>query len=228
VPLPAIAQRGTPAYGRALAYFPLVGLALGAILASCDALLGRILPLPVVSVIDLALLALVSGGLHLDGLADSADGLAAGDRARSLAAMDDSRIGAFGASALVFVLLLDLAALASLTARATAIVTAVTLSRWSMSIVVRPFGAARPHGLAASVVRDARRADIVLSTAVAGVVVGALAASPFLVTAVAVTTAIVVGGIAARRLGGLTGDIYGAIGELVFAATLVAQTVRIV
>jgi adenosylcobinamide-GDP ribazoletransferase len=84
--------------GRASAYFPVVGAVIGLALAGINYLLGLILPEEVVNVILIALLAVFSGGLHLDGLADTMDGIA-GHRTpeKRLEIMRDSRIGGFAA-----------------------------------------------------------------------------------------------------------------------------------
>jgi len=92
---------------RSMAAFPLVGLALGAGLLVCHALFGRYLPGVLEGAVLVALLAWATGAFHLDGVADTVDGLAGGwTRERALEIMKDSRTGAVGAAALVLVLLL--------------------------------------------------------------------------------------------------------------------------
>ncbi len=98
--------------GRSMAFFPLVGLFLGALLVGADFVLTLRLPRPVVDLLLITLLSAVTGALHLDGLADVCDGLAArGGRERFLAVMKDSRIGAVGVVGLVLALLLKYEAL---------------------------------------------------------------------------------------------------------------------
>jgi len=126
--------------GRSLAYFPLVGALLGALVAAFDLVAAAVLPRAVASVLDIAAFAVLSGGLHLDGLADTADGLfAPGDRAARLAVMRDSRAGAFAAAAVTLVLLLETVALSAIAVplRSFALVAAGALSRWAMAIVRR-------------------------------------------------------------------------------------------
>lgn len=90
-----------------LAYFPLVGLVLGGILAIVDSLALLIWPAPLVGILDVVLLILLTGGLHLDGLGDSADGLFSHQgRERALAIMKDSSIGVMALLAIVSVLAL--------------------------------------------------------------------------------------------------------------------------
>ena len=94
------------AFGEALAWFPLVGLLLGLLLLGIDRTLSHMLPSAPVSALLLAALALLSGGLHLDGVADTADGMAVqGDRATRLSVMSAGNIGPAGVMALALVLL---------------------------------------------------------------------------------------------------------------------------
>jgi adenosylcobinamide-GDP ribazoletransferase len=102
VPLPLAVRCEEQDLGRSMSFFPLVGLALGAGLAGCDFLLAPLLPRAVGDLILVAILTVVTGALHLDGLSDVCDGLAArGSRERFLEIMKDSRVGAVGAVALV-------------------------------------------------------------------------------------------------------------------------------
>jgi adenosylcobinamide-GDP ribazoletransferase len=95
-----------------MAIFPLVGLFLGALLVGADFILAPRLPRPVADLLLITLLSVVTGALHLDGLADVCDGLAArGSRERFLEVMKDSRIGAVGVVGLVLALLLKYQAL---------------------------------------------------------------------------------------------------------------------
>lgn len=115
---PAPAEGSSPeavsALSRSLPYFPAVGLVLGAISWLAARILGTALPPLAVAAVMTALLAAYSCGLHLDGLADSADGLfGPHDRERALEIMRDSRIGAMGAATLILVLLVKFACLAS-------------------------------------------------------------------------------------------------------------------
>jgi adenosylcobinamide-GDP ribazoletransferase len=101
----------------ALPYFPLCGLVIGIALVVVDALASVIWPRPVVAMIDVIALAVISGALHLDGLADTADGLY-GQREpeRALSIMKDSRIGAMGLVAVLCCMGLKWVALANLSA----------------------------------------------------------------------------------------------------------------
>ena len=93
-------------------YFPLAGLAIGLVVALFDLIAASIWPPLVASVLDVVLLASITGAFHLDGLADAADGLYGHhERENALAIMKDSRVGAMGLVAVVCVLLTKAAAL---------------------------------------------------------------------------------------------------------------------
>lgn len=139
--------------GRSVLFFPLVGLAIGALLMAIAQLLGPILTPSVSAALLLVPLAFVTGGLHLDGLADLCDGLGAGgDRRRILSVMKDPHIGAFGVMGLVMVLILKYALFGEMIHRGwlTAFLTMGLLSRWAMVLAIfigryaREAGTAQP------------------------------------------------------------------------------------
>ena len=101
--------------GRAAGWFPAVGLCLGALPALVFVLLGPVAPPPLQAAMTLAVWIALTGGLHLDGLGDSFDGLGyAGSRERRLEIMRDPRIGAFGVTGLALILLLKYSSLLSI------------------------------------------------------------------------------------------------------------------
>jgi adenosylcobinamide-GDP ribazoletransferase len=223
LPAPTIAAKAST-FGRSVAYFPLVGALLGAIVAAFDALGSAYLAPSIVPVLDLGLLAILTGALHLDGLADTADGLfAAGGRARRLEIMRDSATGAFAVVAVTLVLLLEAASLTALprSIRAPALIAAGASSRWAMAIALVGFPAARTEGLAATFRAAAGPLDLLLATAlVALVALPLLSASGLSLLGASAIVALAVGFSARSRLGGVTGDVCGAAGELSFAAQL--------
>lgn len=112
IPLPFPLRFEERDLGRSMAFFPLVGVTLGALLVGVDFILSPWLPRQVTDLLLITLLSAVTGALHLDGLADVCDGLAArGDRERFLTVMKDSRIGAVGVVGLILGLLLKYQAL---------------------------------------------------------------------------------------------------------------------
>lgn len=216
--------------GRSCAWFPLPGAAMGLVLAAAARLTGAHLPAPLAAVLGVAALAWMSGGLHLDGLADSFDGLGGGhgDRARILEIMRDGRIGAHGAAALALVLLAKAAALSELLARGDLwpMVAAPAVARFAAVPLVVVFPYARPEGLGKAFHGTAGLREIAVAAALAGAIVAAAAPASLVpaASALAVAGALALG--VRRRLGGLTGDVYGAAIELAEVAFLSTAALR--
>src|SRR5512138_2771835 len=115
VPLPGPGNPGERVLGASLPFFPAVGLLIGAAVALLDWGLGRIFAIGVTSVCAVIFMIAISGALHTDGLADTADGFfSARPRERVLAIMKDSRTGPMGVTAVVCVVALKCALVASL------------------------------------------------------------------------------------------------------------------
>jgi adenosylcobinamide-GDP ribazoletransferase len=129
-------------------FFPVVGLAVGAILAAVDAGATALWPAPVAALVDVLALAALTGGLHIDGLADTADGLLGHhDRSRALSIMKDSRVGAMGLTAVWFGLALKWAGVWGLGAHRLLLLLLVpAYARSAMLFAIRflPYG--RPDG----------------------------------------------------------------------------------
>ncbi len=114
-PLPGTYGSGSDDLAASIPFFPVVGLALGALASLLGQLFWSLLPTPVAATLMTFVLLAVSGGFHLDGLADTADGFfSARPREQMLAIMRDSHIGVMGVLALIMVLLLKFSALAAL------------------------------------------------------------------------------------------------------------------
>jgi adenosylcobinamide-GDP ribazoletransferase len=213
---------GTVPVGASALFFPLVGLGLGAVLVALDAALAAA-PAPVRNVLLVAALAVLTGGLHLDGLADAADSLLARDRARALAIMRDAATGAFGAVALVLVLLLKIRSLDALAppVRAHALLFAPMLARWA--IVALAFGSrpARLEGLGFAMVRSITFRELAGASVLAlGVTLAWTEALGLLVILALGLLVIGCRLLVHRALGGVTGDVLGAAGELGEAVAL--------
>lgn len=207
-----------PELGASLAWFPLVGLLIGGALAALDWAAARLFSPAVVAALLVTATVLLTGALHIDGLADSADGLFGGHTAeRRLTIMRDSRTGSFGVAAVAVALLLTDAALLSLPepARRGMLLLAPALGRWAMVLGVALFPYARPEGLGRLYHQHARPWPMV--AAGAGALLLSLAVfGPAGLALLAAASLVAMGGgwFACRRLGGVTGDIYGAIGVL--------------
>jgi adenosylcobinamide-GDP ribazoletransferase len=227
-------DRRTAAVAMALA--PLVGAALGAVAAGVGlGLRWLAAPALLAAVGAVGVLALLTRGLHLDGLADSADALGAyGDRERALAVMKAPDVGAFGVATLILVLLAQVAAVAALLDRArpaalVAVVVAVAAGRLAVPWACRHgVPAARPTGLGALVAGTVPRWAVGVATlAVGGAAVAAVPGRPWqgplTVLAVVAGTLVLIRH-AVRRFGGVTGDVLGAVVELASTLALVGLT----
>jgi adenosylcobinamide-GDP ribazoletransferase len=198
---------------RAIALFPLVGALLGVLLGALGLLLDRVLPAGPTAALLLAASAIVTGGLHLDGLIDTADAFGGKTAELRLAIMRDSRVGAFGVIAGALVMLGQFAGLSTLTgfARLVALILAFTLSRWALLLALGLFPAARPEGLGAAFHAAATGAACIAGTLFAFVI--ALVFREIGLAAFAASAVVALGGgrLLAKRLGGLTGDSCGAL-----------------
>jgi adenosylcobinamide-GDP ribazoletransferase len=214
------------AVAASFAYFPLVGFAIGVALAAEDLALSWFTRNPIEAALVILSMVVLTGAVHLDGLADTADALAAGrDRGRALAILRDSAIGSFGAIALFFVLGLKIMSLAALSGwkREAALVLAPGLARYSMVAVGYGLEYLRPSGAGSILLgrNDARKLMLASAIALGGFVpfvswsaLGAYAAA-LLVTAA-------LRRFYSRWLGGLTGDLAGACGEIVETVVMLA------
>lgn len=205
-----------------LASFPLVGLLLGLILFVIDRGFSWLPPAVVAGLVVLAL-AVLTGGHHLDGLADTCDGLVSGKTAEErLALMTRSGIGAFGAAGVCLVLLLKFAALSSIDG-GTPVVLMPVLGRWVVVGVILIFPYARASGMGTPYKQGVRWHHLVIATVIA------LAASLVAYRLSGIVIMLVVWAIACgaaavvkSKLGGLTGDSYGALIELSEVTALVS------
>lgn len=214
--------------GRAGGWYPLVGLAMGALLAGAAMVFNLIFAPLLSAALVVALWAALSGGLHLDGLADCCDGmLNSSPPARRLEIMRDARLGAFGGIGLVLYLLVKLSALASLPSGTMlpALLAAPAVGRWLVLIAARQ-PMARPGGLADDFKIGFRPRAYLLAAAPL-VIVGLLAGWTMLAAlAAAHLVALGIFALARAALGGLTGDVLGLtieLGELAVLITFAAM-----
>jgi adenosylcobinamide-GDP ribazoletransferase len=228
--LPVANADGSPGTRLGRAYFPavgaLVGLLAGAVLVVVDPLAGPLLG----AAAAVATLCLLTGAIHLDGLGDSADGLLGrGDAARRLEVMRDPRLGSYGVTALVVVLLLQTAALAGLPpVRAlAALIVAGAMSRLAAAVVIAWVPYVRASGLGVAAAGAAGRAvDLAVGLGTVALV-SLLDWRRAMVAAVLVAAVVlIVTGLARRRLGGVTGDVCGATAELGQLAVLLVFAAR--
>jgi adenosylcobinamide-GDP ribazoletransferase len=211
---------------RSYGWFPLIGFMLGAILAGSDYLLADIISGAIRSTLLVAGLVVITGAVHLDGVADTADALSAWrDPQRALEILRDSSIGTFGAAAVFFVLALKIVALESAAhSRRTALYLAPGIARWAMVALPYKLHYLREQGAGSALLsaQDGRNFRLATIISLVALLPGGVAAIR------AITAAIILTGIFrlfyARWLAGITGDLIGAAGECVEAAVLVVVT----
>lgn len=225
----------TAAPGRAMAFYPLAGAVIGAALAGIAWLLQQVYGTQAAALLPAALLlaawATLTGALHLDGWADCCDALFVPiSRERRLEIMKDPRLGGFGATGLILLLMVKLAALqgiATSPAALPALVAIPALARWAAVLAARSYPSARPGGMGDYFRRGLGRREVLFATATAAVAAAPLLWRGALLWAAAGVALLALARLARGRLGGLTGDVYGAIVELAETAALVAAALTI-
>ncbi len=223
VPLPAIEAPTPDEAGRSVLAYPALGLMLGGVLALAAAASPAQVPPLLAAALLIAVWAAMTGGLHLDGLADSADAWACGgDVARRLAVMKDPNCGPAAVVALVVVLLVKFASLAALVAAGhwLAIALAPALGRTAPLALFLTAPYVRPGGLGSAMAAHLPQAGawaVIALTAAAAAAAGH--AAMWLAAAV---TLILLRHLMMSHLGGATGDTIGASVELTEAAVLTA------
>lgn len=217
---------GAATLARSLIFFPFVGLLVGAILLGLDLALARVLPGGVRAALLLAAMIAITRGLHLDGLMDCCDGLFGGfTPERRLEIMRDSRVGAFGVLGAVTALLLRYGGIVALDGgwRLVGLLLPPLLGRWAMTLAIVAYPYGRVTGMGAAFKQAAGWWQAALAT-LATVALGAGVWWPWGGAAIVIAAIVTatVARFALGRLGGLTGDCYGAINEIVELVLLLA------
>jgi len=206
-------------------FYPVIGLAIGVAAVLLRRALMLVFPLSFSVTILITFLIWISGGLHEDGLADIADGMGGGwNRDQRLTIMKDSRIGAFGAAALVLALLARYTALTSMsTARMDlSIITAEVLGRWAF-LPMGYFNPSAHEGLGNDFMKGLSPTAVFAGTVFTFAIVIALGRIYGVLACGAATAVIILASTYfRRRLGGITGDCFGATFQFVEIATYAA------
>jgi adenosylcobinamide-GDP ribazoletransferase len=221
LPAPATPEITPQRAAGSMVAFPLVGAIFGLILLAADALLRLVWPPLPANALLLLIWVILSGGLHLDGFIDCCDGLwVAKSPAERLGILRDTHVGAYGALGIALLLLVKFAALTGLPAdlRGPALVIAPTVSRWAMVYAAQRYPYARQGpGLGLWFKEHLSVIHLVSATGVALAL--ALAGHRWLGPAM-----LLLAGWTRSRIGGLTGDAYGMIGEVIESLVLLAVT----
>lgn len=203
-------------------FYPLVGAAIGLAAVAVRRVCGLLFPETLSIALTLAFLVWITGGLHEDGLSDVADGMGAGwTPDQRIAIMKDSHIGAFGTLAIVFAILIKYAALTGMQQPQSdmALVTGQILARWAFL----PLGLFNPparEGLGSEFVKGLNAGSVLSATAV--VTVGLIVfhgARGFLFLLAAASLSLMASAYFRKRIGGVTGDCFGATFQIVEIGT---------
>ena len=226
IPLPAPkAEVTSEEFSRSYRYYPLVGLVIGLLLWLLAKILTPFCPALILGALLLFAELILTGGLHLDGFMDSMDGLlSARSPERILEIMKDSRIGAHACMSLVGLLLLKFALLASLTpAQFSILLVMPMLSRWVFQIGALYFPYARYQGLGKGIHDSTNWISFYLSGClVLGATFYLTGFAGLIAFGVCVATVTLLASRISAHLGGLTGDLYGALIELSEVVCLLA------
>lgn len=217
-PVPGNNKIDANVLSRAKIFFPVVGAIIGAITAGFYLALEPYLPRSVISVLIVALPIFITGGIHFDGLLDTCDGLFSGrSRERTLEIMRDSRVGSMGVIAGVLNVMLRYSILTELpvTILPVLLIAQAVTGRWVMTMALHFFPYARKEGLGQGFAAEKNVFNIVLSSLLAlSIILLTIGAAGTLIALTAASLSLLVAVWAARKLGGLTGDVYGALNEV--------------
>lgn len=215
---------------RTVPYFPLAGLIVGLLLALLDFAFQHVFPLAVVSLIDVVLLAVITGALHLDGLADTADGLFSHRKSEEvLRIMKDSRVGTMGLLALVFVLGIKWAGISSLNEhRAVYLIIIPAYARGAFTIAIYFLDYIRPEGGTARPFFAGNRSITGLVWLLVPVGLSLLLGfKAIILNGAFIGIVILVILYYKKRLGGVTGDMLGALGEVTEAGLFLSAAIGV-
>lgn len=202
---------------RSMAYYPLVGLLLGGAAALLHLLLVRFTAAAVADLAAVALLVLLTGNIHLDGLMDTADGIWSGrPREQMLEIMRDSRVGSHAVTAGILVLLAKIIILGQIPpdAKTAALLLFPVLGRWSMvyAATIHPY--ARSQGLGSFTAYLGKWQLIFASAVTVAVSYYLLQTAGLMLCGAVLAGAVLLAAYLVRRVGGMTGDLFGAVNEL--------------
>lgn len=204
--------------GRSMAAFPLVGLLLGIILVIANSVFSSFLPEGLTNILLLALLVILTGGLHLDGFMDTLDGIGGGNnRAKILTIMRDSRVGAFGAIGILFLVIIKWEALNAISPdlKSPVLLLMPTVSRFAMALLTHISPYARAEGLGRPFVDGLTRERIYFALAVMLLISLFVAGFKGLVVVFIITGLTFAWSAWFRnKIGGVTGDVIGAWNEI--------------
>jgi len=211
---------------KSVKYFPLAGILIGLILAGVNFLFSFIFPPMVVSAIILISLSWITRGLHLDGFMDTIDGLFGGsDKNERLRIMKDTQVGSFGVVAVVSLLLLKFVLILGLSGQKIfplILILMPAFSRWSMVLAMPFYPYPREKGTGVFT-RFVKKNDALLATIIMFVfAVGLLKLEGLILLFFAFIFTLLITKLISGKIGGMTGDTYGALNEIIEVIILAA------
>lgn len=223
-----VRTRQAPDLTRSVPWFPMIGALLGLLLGAMLLGLSELVPVTVAAALVVLIGVLLTGAFHEDGLADVADAFAGGwDREQRLRILRDPLHGSYGVAAMSGSIVLRIVCLATLVPAvgAAALLAAHTLARGAAVGAMAVFPTARPDGLGADYTRSLRPTAASVGV-FAALVVGAIATGWWVLplAASAGIGAVAMGVLAVRKIGGVTGDVLGAIEQIAECLVLVTVT----
>jgi adenosylcobinamide-GDP ribazoletransferase len=222
LPLPTLKNWQAGDSGRSAVWYSLVGLCIGALVAGAFALLQIYFSNMISAALALAFWILLTGGLHLDGLADCFDGMFhASDPERRLQIMKDSHIGAFGVIGLIAILLIKFSALSSLSSMNAigAILLGASFARWCVLLAGKQ-PLARPDGLGADFASGLQTGSVIFGALIPLGLAIWLGGTGLLAICIGLLATVLILFAAKNNLGGVTGDVFGMIIEVVEVSVL--------
>ncbi|WP_449244362.1 adenosylcobinamide-GDP ribazoletransferase [Desulfobacca acetoxidans] len=232
IPWPRQATADHQELANSMAWFPLVGLLLGGILSAAALGLSHILPPVAAAALLTALLTIANRGLHLDGLADTLDGLGGGrGREDSLRIMKDHAVGAFGAVGIVLILMVKFSFLAGVLEQKAwwPILIFPVVSRGAMVLLAYLSPYARSEGgLGEAMTTLTSGRTLIFASSSALLIVGLIGSWRGLVSLIAAAAVTILAAIYFwRRLGGVTGDVFGALNEVLEVLVLAVCLIQV-
>lgn len=205
-------------FSVAITFFPIIGAIIGLILVGCNHLLAFILPPNIINLFLIVLMTFLTGALHLDGLADTIDGIASSKpKEKMLEIMKDSRIGVMGVIAIIFSILTKLTLINQLSILdlPVILVTMLLLSRWSMVFIMYVFSYARKEGKAKMFFDGTNFTVLLIASIITFVpLLYYFRVQGLYFIIIALLASLLSGLYLNKKLGGLTGDTIGAVSEL--------------
>ncbi|MCB4790389.1 MAG: adenosylcobinamide-GDP ribazoletransferase [Elusimicrobia bacterium] len=205
-------------FSKALVCFPVVGFLLGLFLAIMNSVLANVFPHLLLNAILVLILTILTGGLHLDGLADTVDGICSmKEKEKALEIMRDSHIGTMGVLSLIFIILFKVILLdsISLSFKTPVLIIMPVISRWSMLVPLYLFKYARQEGKAKIFFDSMNLKTLIMSAIILFVlVIYFLKLTGFYTVLIIFASTFIIARFLNNKIGGFTGDMLGAVNEI--------------